>query len=375
MKQIAYLHDGVDRQWSRSLIHTTVWKTNGADSSSTQWHESPDRVDRFFIGSLVYLFLLPRRFFLRHVGAFLLSFPMLGGWVILGEPVLDRAFWILVSTSLDTGNQYDSRPGPGSCAVTIGMQIPIPLGGGPVLIVVLFYSKRFRTPLLSFTIDRCYSLLLVQIEDSGFQVSCRSMRSTPFIEDLKNTIVRLRGFEQDYRFAPIRLKWDDLQYMGGDTFVEVVSIHLNFLELQNLVYEFTKFDRTYDVIISSLVKTESGRRKYRLQRDSDVRFLLPDQTVVPEVYVDLVKKVVRDVREQPAIPSRISQIPNTCEADEQERVDDNDSYALDEIHQPREVLSNPEDDVVDTNSDSDLDGQDVADTNTEGRNQYTNTEG
>ncbi|KAK2646235.1 hypothetical protein Ddye_021430 [Dipteronia dyeriana] len=174
----------------------------------------------------------------------------------------------------------------------------------------------------------------------------------------------------------------------------------------------------YDVIISSLVKIESGRRKYRLQRDSDVRFLLLDQTVVPEVYVDLVEKVVRDVRDQPTVPSRISQIPSivhgapnppsfatvresvsstqqlplrkevpiwdgdcgfpkTCEADEQERVNGNDSYASDgdETHQPREVLSSPEDHVVDTNSDSDLDGQDVADRNTEGRNQYTNTEG
>ncbi|KAK2655714.1 hypothetical protein Ddye_008766 [Dipteronia dyeriana] len=174
-------------------------------------------------------------------------------------------------------------------------------------------------------------------------------------------------------------QWDDLRYVGGDTFVEVVSIHLIFLELQNLIYDFTKFDRTlYDVIISSLVKTESGRRKYRLQRDSDVRFLLLDQTVVPEVYVDLVEKVVRDVRDQSAVPSRISQIPSivhgapnllpfatvresvpstqqlplrrevpiwdgdcgfpeTCDADEQERVDANDSYASDGdgIHQPR----------------------------------------
>ncbi|KAK2652749.1 hypothetical protein Ddye_012605 [Dipteronia dyeriana] len=187
----------------------------------------------------------------------------------------------------------------------------------------------------------------------------------------------------------------------------------------NLIYDFTEFDRTlYDVIISILVKTESGRRKYRLQRDSDVRFLLLDQTVVPEVYFDLVDKVVRDVRDQPAIHSRISQIPSivhgapnlppfatvresvpstqqlprrrevpiwdgeygfpeTCEADEQERVDGNDSYASDgdEIHQKREVLSSPKDHVVDTNSDSDLDGQDVTDRNTEGRNQYTNTEG
>ncbi|KAK2641399.1 hypothetical protein Ddye_023162 [Dipteronia dyeriana] len=147
-------------------------------------------------------------------------------------------------------------------------------------------------------------------------------------------------------------------------------------------------------------------------------FLLLGQTVVPEVYVDLVEKVVRDVRDQPAVPSWISQIPNivhgvpnpppfatvrksvpstqqlplrrevpiwdgdcgypeTCEVDEQERVDDNDSYASDgdEIHQPREVLSSPEDDVVDINSDSDLDGQDIADINTERRNQYTNTKG
>ncbi|KAK0576643.1 hypothetical protein LWI29_020967 [Acer saccharum] len=54
---------------------------------------------------------------------------------------------------------------------------------------------------------------------------------------------------------------------------------------------------------------ESGQRKYRLQRDSDVRFLLLGQTVVPEVYVDLVEKVARDVRDQPAVPPRRSPIP------------------------------------------------------------------
>ncbi|KAK0579293.1 hypothetical protein LWI29_024106 [Acer saccharum] len=56
-------------------------------------------------------------------------------------------------------------------------------------------------------------------------------------------------------------------------------------------------------------REESSQRKYRLQRDSDVRFLLLGQTVVPEVYVDLVEKVARDVRDQPAIPPRRSPIP------------------------------------------------------------------
>ena len=88
-------------------------------------------------------------------------------------------------------------------------------------------------------------------------------------------------------------QWDDLRYVGGDTFVEVVPINLKYLELENLVYQFTNFDRTlYDVIITSLVKTESGQRKYRLQHDTDVRFLLLGQTVVPEVYVDLVEKAI-----------------------------------------------------------------------------------
>ena len=105
-------------------------------------------------------------------------------------------------------------------------------------------------------------------------------------------------------------QWDDLRYVGGDTFVEVVSIHLKYLELENLVYQFTIFNRTlYDVIITSLVKTESGQRKYRLQRDTDVRFILLGQTVVPKVYVDLVEKVTRDVRDHPAIPPWISLIP------------------------------------------------------------------
>ena len=170
-------------------------------------------------------------------------------------------------------------------------------------------------------------------------------------------------------------QWDDLRYVGGDTFVEVVSIHLKYLELENLVYQFTNFDRTlYDVIITSLVKTESGKRKYRLQRDTDVRFLLLGQTVVPEVYVDLVEKVARDVRDQPAVPPRRSPIPigvsvapcpppfaiesvpttqqfrlrpevpiwdgdngieDTFIVNEQERVDANDSYSSDgdEIHE------------------------------------------
>ncbi|TXG54202.1 hypothetical protein EZV62_019458 [Acer yangbiense] len=152
-------------------------------------------------------------------------------------------------------------------------------------------------------------------------------------------------------------QWDDLQYVGGDTFVE-----------------------------------------YRLQRDTDVRFLLLGQTVVPEVYVDLVEKVTRDVRDQPPVPPRRSPIPigvpiapslppfatdsvpttqqfglrpkvliwngdngiqDTFIADEQERVDANDSYLLDgdEIHESREVFTSPEDY-------SDLDEQDDADTNT-----------
>ncbi|KAK2634503.1 hypothetical protein Ddye_029295 [Dipteronia dyeriana] len=205
----------------------------------------------------------------------------------------------------------------------------------------------------------------------------------------------LINYGRDYRvLINYGGQWDDLRYVGGDTFVEVVSIHLNFLELQNLVYEFTKFDRTlYDVIISSLVKTDSGRRKYRLQRDSDVRFLLHDQTVVPEIpsrvhvapspppfatVTELVPSTQQlPLRREVSIWDGYCGFPDTCEADEQERVNDNDSYASDgdEIYQPREVLSSPEDDVVDTNIDSDLDGQDVTDTNTEGWNQYTNTEG
>ncbi|KAK0576256.1 hypothetical protein LWI29_014562 [Acer saccharum] len=59
----------------------------------------------------------------------------------------------------------------------------------------------------------------------------------------------------------------------------------------------------------SLDKTNSVRRKYQLQRDTDMRFLLLGQTVVPEVYVDLVEKVARDVRDQPAVPPRRSPIP------------------------------------------------------------------
>ena len=42
-------------------------------------------------------------------------------------------------------------------------------------------------------------------------------------------------------------QWGDLQYVGGKTLVEVVLIDLKHLELENLVYQFTNFDRTlYD---------------------------------------------------------------------------------------------------------------------------------
>ncbi|KAK4834144.1 hypothetical protein QYF36_017672 [Acer negundo] len=134
-------------------------------------------------------------------------------------------------------------------------------------------------------------------------------------------------------------QWDDLQYVGGDTFDEVR-------------------------------------------------------------YVDLVEKVARDVRDQPAVPPRRSPIPigvpvasfhppfatesvpttqqfgvrpevpmydgdngilDTFIIDEQERVNTNDSYSSDgdEIHELQEVFTNLKDD-------SDLDGQDDVDTNTQG---------
>ncbi|KAK0578456.1 hypothetical protein LWI29_010707 [Acer saccharum] len=159
------------------------------------------------------------------------------------------------------------------------------------------------------------------------------------------------------------------------------------------------------------IGSESGQRKYRLQRDSDVRFLLFGQTVVPEVYVDLVEKVARDVRDQPAVPPRRSPIPirvpvapspppfatelvpttqqfrlrpevpiwdgdngiwdgdngiqDTFIADEQERVDANDSYSSDgdEIHESREVFTSHEDDV-DTNTQGQNTGQN------QGQNQW-----
>ncbi|KAK0600114.1 hypothetical protein LWI29_011772 [Acer saccharum] len=148
---------------------------------------------------------------------------------------------------------------------------------------------------------------------------------------------------------------------------------------------------------------KSGRRKYRLQRDIDVRFLLLGQMVVPEVYVDLVEKVAKDVRDQSTVPPRRSpisigvsvapspplfatesvhttqqfgvrlevpiwdgdnDIPDTFITDEQERVDANESYSSygDEIHESREVFTSPKDD-------SDLDGQDDTDKNTQGQNQ------
>ncbi|KAK4859917.1 hypothetical protein QYF36_014188 [Acer negundo] len=158
-------------------------------------------------------------------------------------------------------------------------------------------------------------------------------------------------------------QWDDLRYVGGDTFVEVVSIHLKYLELENLVYQFTNFDRTlYDVIITSLVKTESGQRKYRLQRETDVRFLLLGQTVVLEVYVDLVEKVARDVRDQPAVPPRRSQIPIGVPV----------AHFPPHLQLSRILLPNNLDLDRSPEDDSDLDGQDDADTNTEWQNQGQN---
>ncbi|KAK4856167.1 hypothetical protein QYF36_014771 [Acer negundo] len=69
------------------------------------------------------------------------------------------------------------------------------------------------------------------------------------------------------------------------------------------------YDMLVVIHLLSLVKTESGQGKYRLQRDTDVRFILLGQTIVPEVYADLVEKVAKDVRDQPAVPPRRSPIP------------------------------------------------------------------
>ncbi|TXG63300.1 hypothetical protein EZV62_010294 [Acer yangbiense] len=75
-------------------------------------------------------------------------------------------------------------------------------------------------------------------------------------------------------------QWDELQYVGGETFVELVSkeltyLELTYLELENLVFEFINVDRTlYALRISSVVSTDNGRRKYHICRDRDVGFLL-----------------------------------------------------------------------------------------------------
>ncbi|KAK0603686.1 hypothetical protein LWI29_007513 [Acer saccharum] len=55
---------------------------------------------------------------------------------------------------------------------------------------------------------------------------------------------------------------------------------------------------------------ENGRRKYHIRRDKDVRFLLhTGGTHCLEIYVDLVDKVRRDVREDHPLPQGTSQIP------------------------------------------------------------------
>ena len=106
-------------------------------------------------------------------------------------------------------------------------------------------------------------------------------------------------------------KWDGLQYIGGETYVGLVSKELTYLELEDLVFEDINVDKTlYDLRISSVVSAENGRRKYHISRDRDVKFLLhTGGTHCSEIYVDLVDKVRRDVRENHSIPQGTSQIP------------------------------------------------------------------
>ncbi|TXG57893.1 hypothetical protein EZV62_015722 [Acer yangbiense] len=108
-----------------------------------------------------------------------------------------------------------------------------------------------------------------------------------------------------------RGKWDGLQYIGGETYVELVSKELTYLELEDLVFEDINVEKTlYDLRISSMVSAENGRRKYHIRRDRDVRFLLhTGGTHCSEIYVDLVDKVRRDVREDHPLPQGTSRIP------------------------------------------------------------------
>ncbi|KAI9194976.1 hypothetical protein LWI28_010536 [Acer negundo] len=86
---------------------------------------------------------------------------------------------------------------------------------------------------------------------------------------------------------------------------------LTYLELEDLVFEDINVDKTlYDLKISSVVSAENGRLKYHIRRDRDVRFLLHiGGTHCSEIYVDLVDKVRRDVREDHPLPQGTSQIP------------------------------------------------------------------
>ena len=77
------------------------------------------------------------------------------------------------------------------------------------------------------------------------------------------------------------------------------------------MFEDINVDKTlYDLKISSVVSTENGWWKYHIRRDRDVRFLLHTRgTHCSEIYVDLVDKVRRDVREDHPLPQGTSQIP------------------------------------------------------------------
>ncbi|KAK3189287.1 hypothetical protein Dsin_028848 [Dipteronia sinensis] len=55
-----------------------------------------------------------------------------------------------------------------------------------------------------------------------------------------------------------RGQWDELQYIGGETFVELVSKELTYLEMEDLVFEFINVDRIlYDLRISSVVSIDN----------------------------------------------------------------------------------------------------------------------
>ncbi|KAL5782150.1 hypothetical protein ACOSP7_007179 [Xanthoceras sorbifolium] len=93
-------------------------------------------------------------------------------------------------------------------------------------------------------------------------------------------------------------QWDDLDYIGGSPVGTLVSKELTLTELVEFIYRKVKIDSTrYDIVISTVAYTQKNPRMLQIMSNDDVIFLLLDELHIPEVCIDIVKKVDNNVRD------------------------------------------------------------------------------